>query len=53
MKPPIITFLALVAAGTAEACSGTVSVTDCTLLRDPLCCATVSTGLRDSPPHPG
>ena len=53
MKRPIITVLALMAAGTAQACSGTASVTDCTLLRDPTLLRDCIDRFQGHPPAPG
>ena len=53
MRLPIITVLALLAAGAAQACSGTASVTDCTLIRDPTLLRDCIDRFQGHPPAPG
>jgi hypothetical protein len=53
MKLPILTVLALITAGAAQACSGTISVTDCTLLRDPTLLRDCIDRFEGHPPAPG
>ena len=53
MRLPIITVLTLITAGAAQACSGTASVTDCTLLRDPTLLRDCIDRFQGHPPGPG
>jgi hypothetical protein len=53
MKLPFITVLALMGSGTAQACSGMASVTDCTFLRDPTLLRDCIDRFQGQPPAPG